>query len=221
MSSRTARKARVEARCFEERKAFSLDFSPTPSHAGAMRNTKRKRPSTGRKNGRPCKLDAAVVAKLVEAIELSSPYELAAMYAGISYMTLRRWIVKGERAKDGEWAKFCEDIKLAQGRGAIGCLRSIGAEAERWQARAWLLERRHPQHFSKVDRHEISGTKGAPPIRTKDETPGPRPAPEDPRVFLNRLASYGIHITQDTPDGAKPTNGNGSASGSNGNGSAH
>lgn len=95
---------------------------------------------------------------LEEAIVTGMPYELAAEYAGISKSTLEKW-------KAGKFPKavsaaekdlFLRTIKRANARAVYEALNVIkGAMVgglphdARWQAAAWFLERRFPEHFGR------------------------------------------------------------------------
>jgi transposase len=82
--------------------------------------------------------------KIIRALSLGMTHELAANYAGIGTSTLYRWFGRG-REGEGEFVEFWEDCKKAEANNAAGMLGVIMQEAKnsRWQAAAWLLERRH------------------------------------------------------------------------------
>lgn len=93
--------------------------------------------------GRPTKYTTETVKQIIDAIRVGATYELAAAYAGISYETLNEWRKK--------YPKFSEDIKQAEGQGAIGWLAKIEKAANEgtWQAAAWKLERRYPAQYGR------------------------------------------------------------------------
>jgi len=92
---------------------------------------------------RPGKYDPAVVARIVQAVEMGATYELACGYAGISESTFYAWKKKPE---------FLESLKAAEGRAAVKWLAQIEQASREgtWQAAAWKLERRHPQDYGRT-----------------------------------------------------------------------
>jgi len=78
---------------------------------------------------------------------------LAAQFAGISYDTLNAWMQKGKRksskdADHADYVAFSEAVEQANSQMAVACLTRVRRD-ESWQAQAWLLERRFPQHYGK------------------------------------------------------------------------
>lgn len=95
--------------------------------------------------GRPSALTPEVQESVVQAIRLGATRELAAGYAGVHVGTLYAWLKKGREAKSGRYHEFAEAVKGAEGRGCVELLARIHAAARegKWQAAAWILERRH------------------------------------------------------------------------------
>lgn len=93
--------------------------------------------------GRPCiELDEARRRRLLEALEMGAPLEVAARAAGVSAATLARW-----RTRD-------EEVAQAEARGVVAMLSAIhkaatGAHDGTWQAAAWRLERRYPDVYGR------------------------------------------------------------------------
>lgn len=114
---------------------------------------------------RPTKLDEPTKKALLQGIQLGLPYELACSNAGITFQTMRNWIKRGEKAKSGEYFEFLEGVKVAEGKGSLQLLSTIRQSANEghWQAGAWILERRYPQHFSLRQRPEIEEEEEAKP----------------------------------------------------------
>jgi transposase len=99
---------------------------------------------------RPSKLTDAVITKLAEAIRLGATYEIACKYAGVTYQTLRNWIIDGETAREGSAARNLRDkLEEAEGRGAVQWLAVIEKAAKEgtWQAAAWKLERKYNRDY--------------------------------------------------------------------------
>lgn len=99
--------------------------------------------------------------KLEQAMLLGARYDLAAMYAGISDQTFRRWRQQAEHAKEGTpLARLRDRLTQAEGRAAIGWLAKIekAASEGNWQAAAWKLERRYPEDWGRHDRVDLQIT---------------------------------------------------------------
>lgn len=101
---------------------------------------------------RPTKLNADTQAKLVTAIQMGATYELAAQYAGITYVTFNNWMNEGEAAKTGVYFELFNAVKEAEGRAVVGWLAKIEKAANdgSWQAAAWKLERRYPSKYGRT-----------------------------------------------------------------------
>lgn len=95
--------------------------------------------------GNKTKLNPQRQERIVNAIRLGAPIELACKAGGVDKSTVYRWIEKGNRQDKGVYREFCEAAKEAE----IACVESmLGhiqiAAKKSWQAAAWLLERRYP-----------------------------------------------------------------------------
>lgn len=88
---------------------------------------------------------------IVDAIRHRIPYELAAEANGCDEQTIYAWIKIGKRDKaqgiESDYVIFSEAIKKAEMTKVREHLDMIAAKPERWQADAWILERRWHQHF--------------------------------------------------------------------------
>ncbi|MAF25753.1 hypothetical protein CL634_09305 [bacterium] len=93
--------------------------------------------------------------KILEALSLGCTHELAAKYAGIGESTFYLWLARGREGRE-EYIDFLEAVKRTEAKCAVGALSIIigqarGREAKdgkeaiqpKWQAAAWLLERRY------------------------------------------------------------------------------
>lgn len=134
--------------------------------------------STKQRVGRPSKLTKERKKVLLNQIKLGQPYELACGRAGIHYSNFRRWVKKGEEAQSGEYREFRDDLKEAEGEAAerlLATIRQSGNEGH-WQASAWILERRYPQHFGRMSRPEPAEEEKKPeqPQNESAENQGPR-----------------------------------------------
>lgn len=89
-------------------------------------------------------------------------YTAAAELAGISLQTLGAWRFRGEQGEE-PFATLVSKIKKANAESQERCLRAIEVQADHdWRAAAWILERRHPDGFAKMERREVSGPNGDP-----------------------------------------------------------
>ncbi|MDA8087028.1 MAG: hypothetical protein M0Z75_10055 [Nitrospiraceae bacterium] len=102
---------------------------------------------------RPVKLTSELQAKLCSAIAEGNYYETACKHAGIDYSTFRKWILRGEKGKEGDrFFEFCEAIKKAESEAEMKCTQVIlKSAAKNWQAAAWWLERRYPARWGREE----------------------------------------------------------------------
>ena len=92
---------------------------------------------------RPTKYTPETAKKIIDAVRLGATYELACNYANISLDTLSRWRKRS--------ADFADNLREAEGMGAIGWLAKIEKAAQDgdWKAAAWKLERRYPDVYGR------------------------------------------------------------------------
>lgn len=69
----------------------------------------------------------------------------AAVYAGISEQTMRRWLDRGEKQPDSAFGRFCDALKMAREDRRSRLLQTIERASTKgpqyWPAAAWSLER--------------------------------------------------------------------------------
>lgn len=91
-------------------------------------------------------------AAILESISNRIPYELAAEANGICEDTLYEWLKRGKQdlaaGNDTEYARFSESLKKIEQLKCAQHLEKIASNVDRWQADAWILERRWWQYFS-------------------------------------------------------------------------
>ena len=112
----------------------------------------------------PRLLTPEVQEAICEAMEFGATLEIAAQAAGIGARTLDEWLQHGRKElrenpdAEGPCANFVRAVNIASAKLERDLLANIQAEAEKnWTARAWLLERKFPQRYAKVDRLRVSG----------------------------------------------------------------
>ncbi len=101
--------------------------------------------------GRPPCYTAAKAARIVKAIRRGLPYKLAATAGGVSYTTFIRWRNEGTKPDSPpHFRQFLNQLRIAEAEAAERLVGLIEKRAkDHWQAAAWILERRHPDLFSK------------------------------------------------------------------------
>jgi hypothetical protein len=113
--------------------------------------------------GRPTKFNPEVCTKIIEAIKNGATFEKAAEAGGVNYSTILNWKEKGMKANEGVYFEFFQNLKKAEDHGEDQLLQNIinaGKLPQHWQANAWILERRYPHKWGKIDRQEITGKDG-------------------------------------------------------------
>jgi transposase-like protein len=115
------------------------------------RNARIKKPDEVTDIARNSKFTPERRAKIINDISRRIPYELAAEANGICEATLYDWLNTGKahqlQGLDTEYTKFSESIKRAELDRVLEHTDMIAAKPERWQADAWMLERRWPKYF--------------------------------------------------------------------------
>lgn len=112
----------------------------------------RKHKHSRRRNiiGRPSKYNSAIARKICQSVASGCSREAAAALAGISPSTLQEW--------RNQLPEFSEGLQKADAqfeRSAVREIRKAGRKPRNWAANAWMLERRYPQKWGKVDRHLV------------------------------------------------------------------
>jgi transposase-like protein len=101
--------------------------------------------------GRPSKFTPERRAAIINDIANRVPYEFAAEANGICEETLYDWIRTGKaHRKDGidsDYSMFSEGIKAAERSRIIQHNNNIADHVDKWQADAWILERRWHKHY--------------------------------------------------------------------------
>lgn len=101
--------------------------------------------------GRPTKFTPERCEAIIDAIRNRIPYEYAAEANGICEETLYEWlrIAKADRLAgiESDYTIFSEAIKKAEMARMLEHTEIIASRPERWQADAWILERRWPKHY--------------------------------------------------------------------------
>lgn len=117
--------------------------------------------------GRPTKFNEERAERLLQAVRGGNYLETAARYAGISYMTLRRWVLKADDPDaPPEYVEFRDALEKARADAEVASLAKIQKASSEgaWQAAAWYLERSWPDRWGRRDtnRVELVGEGGGP-----------------------------------------------------------
>ncbi len=112
----------------------------------------------------PRLLTPAVQKTICKAIKAGAKLEIAARAAGIGARTLDEWLKHGrdelqaDPDASGPCAAFVSEVMIASAKFEQELIGIIRKEAPKtWQAAAWLLERKFPQRYARVDRLRASG----------------------------------------------------------------
>lgn len=107
---------------------------------------------------RPTKLTPEVHAEIVKLTRAGLSAYDSARATGIGKRTFMSWMERG-RDDDGEvYVRFYEDVEKARSFAKAGLVsRIVRASDGDWKAAAWLLERKFPAEYGRVQRLEHSG----------------------------------------------------------------
>jgi hypothetical protein len=124
--------------------------------------------------GRKSKLTPEVLARLCDALRAGDFYQNACRFAGVDYSSFRRWMVKGEKAKRGEFRELYDAVTRALAECEVELVRRWKAQtANNWQACRDLLARRFPERWAPRAQHELTGKGGKPLPRIRVIRSGP------------------------------------------------
>lgn len=86
---------------------------------------------------------------------------------GIHESTFYGWMSRGEKETKGVYFEFCEAVEKAKAESEKKLVDIIRGAAEQgeWKPAAWMLERRFPDQWGRIDRLDISGK-----LKTEDDT---------------------------------------------------
>jgi len=144
--------------------------------------------------GRRTKCDEEVTARVVEAVKAGATYKLAAAAGGVDESTLHRWMAAGRDSGRQPYRAFYQRVKEAETAGARAALDAIQeAAGSRWQAAAWLLERRYGYTRDGKAAHQEASQ--AAPVRAGDDILSQlESALADTRRQRHRAEQDGSHV---------------------------
>ena len=109
----------------------------------------------------PSKLNPKVQKRIYQAIRAGNYKEVACQFAGICSTTLRNWVSKGKQSESKGndncvYYHFLKGLEEAEAEAEVRNVAIVQRAAEKqWQASAWMLERRHPDRWSRNDKHRL------------------------------------------------------------------
>lgn len=109
----------------------------------------------------PYKFDPETAEDVLRTIRAGNFLETAAAFAGVTPKTVRNWLRKGARQKEGPLADFARDYAEAEATAETYALAQITRSRD-WAAAAWRLERRFGKRWSRKAALELSGPDGGP-----------------------------------------------------------
>lgn len=106
-----------------------------------------------------CKLTPAIQEKIGANIQLGMSLKNSALAAGISESTFYDWLSKGEQTARGKYAEFSEYITESKAIAEQLQVQIIhkAADGGDWKAAQFILERRFPDEWGRIDKLDISG----------------------------------------------------------------
>lgn len=100
--------------------------------------------------GRPTILNEEIIKQLYNCILIGMSILRACNYVGISKDTFYEWKKKGMANPDSIYGLLLENIAKAEAGGELKLISDIQKD-QSWQSKAWILERRYPEEWSKKE----------------------------------------------------------------------
>lgn len=109
-------------------------------------------------------LTPEVARTILDAVRAGNFKTTAAAAAGVHRDSLYEWLRRGDEEPDSVFADFAEQLRAAEAEYELEAVAFLQTTRDpvALKARAWLLERLHPDRFGKRLRAELSGPEGAP-----------------------------------------------------------
>lgn len=91
--------------------------------------------------------------RIVKLIRKGLPYTTVCRAVGVTPKTFKEWLERGKSGYSPEYIKLFEDVAKAEAYAEMRTLKMLRMhEKGDWRVSAWQLERRWPEHWSKIDR---------------------------------------------------------------------
>ncbi|WP_367356694.1 hypothetical protein [Mesotoga sp.] len=102
------------------------------------------------------KLTHVMIERASQLIVAGNTREHTAQALGIHRDTFSHWLTRGKKDSKGPYKELYDAIDKAEAEAVARNVALIQSAAKKsWQAAAWWLERRYPQHFGKKERTEV------------------------------------------------------------------
>lgn len=128
---------------------------------------------------RPTLLTKERTQKIADLIAAGNDAETSAVASGISKAAYYNWLARGRaeidrltknprlksKASEQPYVEFVETIEQARAEAEarlVVLVSKAAADPKTWQAATWLLERREPKKWGRINRTEITGADGGP-----------------------------------------------------------
>jgi len=98
--------------------------------------------------GRPTILDEDMIKQIYKCIVIGMSIARACAYIGVDKQTFYKWKKFGIERPDSVYASLLENIERAESGGELKLISDIQRDAS-WQSKAWILERRYPDEWSR------------------------------------------------------------------------
>lgn len=105
--------------------------------------------------GRKSKLTPQLIKDARKLLQGGNYVSTVCEFLGIHESTWYKWMAEGEKAKTGIKREFFESIKKAEAEAEIRLITDMQKIAEadqKWQALAWMLERKYPERWGRKDK---------------------------------------------------------------------
>ncbi len=100
---------------------------------------------------RPTKLTPELQKQICDFLTAGNFVETVCDYVGVCKFTFYEWIKRGERGWqidiDGGYVEFSNAVKKAMSQVEMTTVHDLRKGPMNWQAKAWWLERRHPDKW--------------------------------------------------------------------------
>lgn len=94
--------------------------------------------------------------RIINAVRMGAFVETAGAYAGVSRMTLRKWLEAGASNKSPLYRWFWLKCEQALAHAELRHLFNIQSHAKtQWTASAWCLERMYPDRYGRYERVDL------------------------------------------------------------------
>ncbi len=109
--------------------------------------------------GAPPTLTPELIDTILKFVASGSYFETAATAAGVPRPTFYYWLKQSNNPKANPiYKEFRIKLEKAAAEAELkDILRIAQASQSQWQAAAWRLERRYPDRWGKVEKHNVSG----------------------------------------------------------------